>query len=96
MTGDDVRLKSPLPCWHESVASARTDPLVTLSVHGGHIETPRPVPPGTPLFLELSLGQSLGAEKAERGFMDFADQIRLSRYTVRHWNESVRPAGGQP
>lgn len=65
VTGPDVRLKSPLPCWHESLASARTDPLVSLSLQGGHIETSRPVPPGTPVFLELSLGQSLGAEKAE-------------------------------
>ncbi|MFZ1258318.1 MAG: AmmeMemoRadiSam system protein B [Candidatus Saccharimonas sp.] len=34
--------------------------------------------------------------KAGLGGDFWSDQIRLSRYTVRHWNESVRPAGGQP
>ena len=47
-------LRSPLLCWHESLVSARTDPLVSLSADGAFIATDRPVPAGTPLFLELS------------------------------------------
>ncbi|MCC7109077.1 MAG: hypothetical protein IT382_07310, partial [Deltaproteobacteria bacterium] len=47
-------LRSPLLCWHESLVSARTDPLVSLSTDGAFIATDRPVPAGTPLFLELS------------------------------------------
>lgn len=47
-------LRSPLLCWHESLVSARTDTLVALSADGAFIATDRPVPAGTPLFLELS------------------------------------------
>lgn len=57
------RLRIPLQCWHESLVSARTDPLVALSVDGAVIATDRPVPVGTPLFLELSSSdEAPGAE----------------------------------
>ncbi len=57
------RLRTPLQCWHESLVSARTDPLVVLSADGAFIATDRPVPVGTPMFLELSAhGDGPGAE----------------------------------
>ncbi|MBI1944710.1 MAG: hypothetical protein HYS27_03385 [Deltaproteobacteria bacterium] len=60
---EPLRLRTPLHCWHESLVSARTDPLVALSTDGAFIATDRPVPVGTPLFLELSdEGRPAGAE----------------------------------
>ena len=50
-----MRLHAPLQCWHESLASARTDPLISLSCTGAVLATTRPVPSGTALFLVLAL-----------------------------------------
>lgn len=58
-------LHVPLLCWHESLHSARTDPLVALSEDAGFIATERPVPVGTPVFLELALGHASNAARAQ-------------------------------
>jgi hypothetical protein len=46
-------LRAPLPCWHESVYSARTDSIVALSLGGAFLQTQRPLPLGAAVFLEL-------------------------------------------
>jgi hypothetical protein len=58
------RLHVPLLCWHESLASARTDPLIALGPSLGYIATERPLPVGTAVFLELSLGHASHAARA--------------------------------
>jgi hypothetical protein len=50
---DLIALLQPLPCWHESRLSARVDAIVALSSSQALIASDRPLPPGTPLFLEL-------------------------------------------
>ena len=59
------RLAVPLACWHESLLSARSDALVALSEGQGFIATDRPLPEGTRVFLELSLGTQSNAPHAE-------------------------------
>ncbi len=46
-------LSTPLPCWHESLVSARTDLIVALSPRSARITTTRPLPAGTAVYLEL-------------------------------------------
>ena len=55
MTQSDrpIRLHTPLPCWHESLLSARTDIVVALAADGAFVATSRPLPAGTLVFLEL-------------------------------------------
>ncbi len=66
MTDGAIRpLNVPLLCWHESTCSARTDPLVALAQDAGFIATDRPVPVGTPVFLELALGHASNAARAQ-------------------------------
>jgi len=54
-------LSSPLPCWHESLHAARTDLIVGLSPRRARIATGRPVPVGTPVFLELGRDAGIDA-----------------------------------
>lgn len=49
----ETLLSTPLPCWHESLHAARTDLIVGLSPRRARIATGRPLPVGTPVFLEL-------------------------------------------
>jgi hypothetical protein len=51
-----MMLRVPVPCWHESIHSARTDSIVALSPEGAFLQTQRPLPPGTPIFLEIVRG----------------------------------------
>ncbi|MDP2345862.1 MAG: hypothetical protein Q8O67_33290 [Deltaproteobacteria bacterium] len=48
-------LARPLLCWHESRHSARTDLVVSLSMSQAFIATDRPLPPGTPVYLDLDI-----------------------------------------
>ncbi len=50
-----LKLTTPLPCWHESRCSARTDLVVSLSMSSAFIATDRPLPPGTPVYLDLDV-----------------------------------------
>jgi hypothetical protein len=54
---EPVRLLEPLPCWHESRLSARVDSIIALSSSLALIATDRPLPPGTPVYLELDTPQ---------------------------------------
>jgi hypothetical protein len=58
-------LPAPLACWHESLLSARTDRVVALACDSAIVETSRPLPVGTRVFLELSLGQASNAARGE-------------------------------
>jgi hypothetical protein len=58
-------LQESFSCWHESTFSARSDPATSIWEEGLSIATARPVPAGTPIFLELSLGSADGAPLAE-------------------------------
>ena len=60
-------LKTPLLCWHESLASARNDALIALSPHGARIATTRPLPAGTAVFLELEGGAGIDAVTTDEG-----------------------------
>ena len=55
-------LQQPLACWHESMHSARTDPLLAVSKDSGFVQTDRPIPAGTNVFLEVDLGDIGTAE----------------------------------
>jgi hypothetical protein len=57
----ETLLSSPLPCWHESLHAARTDLIVSLSPRSARIATGRPVPVGTPVFLELARDAGIDA-----------------------------------
>lgn len=95
-------LLTPLQCWHESLVSARTDPLVALSADGAFIATDRPVPTGTPLFLELSVDEegaraevdavAVAGEGPEAGFavrfLALDDDAR--RFIAEHLREEER------
>jgi hypothetical protein len=52
-------LKTPLLCWHESLASARNDALVALSTDAARIATTRPLAAGTAVYLELEGGAGI-------------------------------------
>jgi hypothetical protein len=49
-------LRAPVPCWHESAHSARTDAIVGLNAEGAFLQTQRPLPVGTTVFLEILRG----------------------------------------
>ena len=106
MADDTVPLGTPLPCWHESLASARTDPLVALSVDGAVIATDRPLPPGMPVFLEVTLGETraqidavaVGASgNGVRGFaVDFLSLDDTTRTWIEARLEAERPTPVTP
>lgn len=62
---DAIPLAAPLACWHESLLSARSDRVVALGAESAFIASERPLPVGTRVFLELSLGHASNAAKGE-------------------------------
>jgi hypothetical protein len=51
-------LATPQSCWHESLLSARTDAVVAVSHDGIFVQTARPLPIGTRVFVEWMRGSS--------------------------------------
>lgn len=52
------RLVQPIACWHESMSTARVERLMELGQHGGFIESERPLPVGTKIYIEPKLEAS--------------------------------------
>ena len=100
-------LRVPLACWHESLESARTDPLTQLSEDGAFLLTDRPLTVGLPVFLELRLGTASNAAigqidavvtakrngDAEAGFdVRFVDLDDALRVWIKHHVGAPEPA----